>query len=230
MHVDGAFGLWAAASPRLRSLTAGLAGADSWATDGHKWLNVPYDTGFAFVAHPDDHRVSMAMQAAYLRRGEGALRDGSDWAPESSRRARAFPTWAALRSLGRRGVAELIERDCRLAVRLAERLSALPGVEVLNDVVLNQVLVGFGDDGRDRGGDRGRPGLRRRLVRRHDMGGPGGRPHLDLGLVDHRGRHRPAAWRPSPLPPPGPTAAETRSPGPTIGRRGPGPPLRWRGG
>lgn len=152
VHVDGAFGLWAAASPRHRASTSGLAGADSWATDGHKWLNVPYDAGFAFVAHPDDHRASMAMQAAYLQRGDApdgaALRDGSDWAPESSRRARAFPTWAALRSLGRRGVAELVERDCRLATRLASGLAVLPGVEVRNEVVLNQVLVTFGDDAR----------------------------------------------------------------------------------
>jgi glutamate/tyrosine decarboxylase-like PLP-dependent enzyme len=149
VHVDGAFGLWAAASPRLRPLTAGVAAADSWATDGHKWLNVPYDTGFAFVAHPDDHRSSLAMQAAYLQRGSDSLRDGSDWAPESSRRARAFPTWAALRSLGRRGVADLVERDCRLAARLAGGLEALPGVEVLNDVVLNQLLVSFGDERTD---------------------------------------------------------------------------------
>ncbi len=143
VHVDGAFGLWAAASPARRPLTAGAGCADSWATDAHKWLNVPYDAGLAFCAHPADHRAAMSAGAAYLAPG---ARDGLDWAPEASRRARAFTVWAALRALGRDGVADLVERCCTAATRFAEILGEEPGVEVLNDVVLNQVLVRFGDD------------------------------------------------------------------------------------
>ncbi len=142
LHVDGAFGLWAAAAPARRDQVAGAAMADSWATDGHKWLNVPYDCGIAITAHPDAHRAAMTMTAAYLVAGDG-IRDGADWAPEASRRARAFTVWAALRSLGRIGIAELVERCCALAERMARRLANDPGVEVLNDVVLNQVLVRF---------------------------------------------------------------------------------------
>ncbi|MEU0464980.1 aminotransferase class V-fold PLP-dependent enzyme [Amycolatopsis sp. NPDC006131] len=146
VHVDGAFGLWAAASPRLRHLTEGVAEADSWATDGHKWLNVPYDSGYAFCAHPAAHAAATSYTAAYLvgDRPE-ALRSPGDFVPDSSRRARGFTTWAALRQLGRAGVAELVERSCALARRFAARLSE-GGAEVVNDVVLNQVLVGFGDD------------------------------------------------------------------------------------
>ena len=142
MHVDGAFGLWAAAAPARRHLVGGVERADSWATDGHKWLNVPYDCGIAITAHPDDHRRAMSMTAAYLVAGED-VRDGSDWAPEASRPARGFTVWAAIRSLGRTGVADLVERCCTLAARMAGRLAEAPGVEVLNDVVLNQALVRF---------------------------------------------------------------------------------------
>ncbi len=142
LHVDGAFGLWAAASLTLRHLTAGAERADSWATDGHKWLNVPYDSGIAVVAHPSSHRAAMALTAAYLT-ADDTIRNGSDWAPEASRRARAIALWAAYRSLGRNGIAELVDRCCALARRMATNLAAQPGVHVLNDVVINQVLVRF---------------------------------------------------------------------------------------
>jgi glutamate/tyrosine decarboxylase-like PLP-dependent enzyme len=146
VHVDGAFGLWAAASPRHRHLVEGCAGADSWAADAHKWLNVPYDCGLAFVADPVPHTAAMTVSAAYLRFAQHGERDGSTWVPDFSRRARGFAVYAALRSLGRAGVAELVERGCACARRFAEVLAAEPEVEVLNDVVLNQVLVRFGDD------------------------------------------------------------------------------------
>ena len=146
LHVDGAFGLWAAASPTRRHLLEGVAGADSWATDGHKWLNVPYDCGLVFCADPVAHRASMTMQASYFE-GQGKwVRDAADWTPESSRRARAFTVYAALRSLGRTGVADLVDRCCTLASRFAEGVSALHGCELLNDVVVNQVLFRFEDD------------------------------------------------------------------------------------
>lgn len=141
LHVDGAFGLWAAASPTLRDLTAGAALADSWATDGHKWLNVPYDSGIVVVADPAAHRAAMTATAAYLQHDDG--RDPLDWVPEFSRRARGFTVYAALRSLGRRGVAALVEDCCRKARAMASLLRAEPAVEVLNEVVLNQVLVRF---------------------------------------------------------------------------------------
>ena len=146
LHVDGAFGLWAAASPRTYPLVAGLEHADSWACDGHKWLNVPYDCGYAFCARPDVHATAMAYTAAYLT-GQvvGRTLGGGDFVLESSRRARGFATWAALRSLGRSGLVELVDRCCRLARRLAERLDACDGVEVVNEIVLNQVLVRVGD-------------------------------------------------------------------------------------
>ncbi|MDP9846598.1 pyridoxal phosphate-dependent decarboxylase family protein [Streptosporangium lutulentum] len=143
VHVDGAFGLWAAASPRLRHLTAGVERADSWATDGHKWLNVPYDSGFVFCAHPRAHRAAMGVRAGYLIHGAEGERDALDHTPEFSRRARGFPVYAAIRALGRTGVAELVERCCTLAGSFAEQLAAHDGVEILNDVVLNQVLVRF---------------------------------------------------------------------------------------
>jgi glutamate/tyrosine decarboxylase-like PLP-dependent enzyme len=151
VHVDGAFGLWAAANPRTRHLTSGVERADSWATDGHKWLNVPYDSGYAFCAHPDAHAAAMSYTAAYLTgqgQGRAGLRAPGDYVLESSRRARGFTTWAALRQLGRSGVAELVERCCALARRFADRLGEVDGVTVANDVVLNQVLVGFGADER----------------------------------------------------------------------------------
>jgi glutamate/tyrosine decarboxylase-like PLP-dependent enzyme len=146
VHVDGAFGLWAAASPSLRALVAGHERADSWATDAHKWLNVPYDCGLVFCAHPDVHRAAMAMGAAYLMIGEH--REGFAWVPEASRRARGFPVYAALRSLGRTGLAELVERCCAHARRFADELARLPGCQILNEVVLNQVLLRFEDDAR----------------------------------------------------------------------------------
>jgi glutamate/tyrosine decarboxylase-like PLP-dependent enzyme len=143
VHVDGAFGLWACAAPSLRHLTHGLAAADSWATDCHKWLNVPYDSGLAFVREADDLRAAMAITAEYLPT-DNPCRNPSDFTPELSRRARGVEVWAALRALGRAGVAELVERNCRQARRFAEGLRAA-GYEVVNEVVLNQVLVKFGD-------------------------------------------------------------------------------------
>jgi glutamate/tyrosine decarboxylase-like PLP-dependent enzyme len=147
LHVDGAFGLWAAASPVLRHLVRGTERADSWATDFHKWLNVPYDNGIAFCAHPEPHRAAMGVRASYLvHAADDGPRDQLDWNPEFSRRARGFPVYAAIRSLGRSGVAELVERCCAHARRFGEALAEAPGVTVLNDVVLNQVLVRFDDD------------------------------------------------------------------------------------
>ena len=141
-HVDGAFGLWAAASPALRHLVRGMERADSWTTDAHKWLNVPYDCGIAIVAEPKWQLKAMAISAAYLIAAD-VERDGYDWVPEGSRRARGVTVYAALRSLGREGLAALIERSCSLARRFGERLSGEPGITVLNDIVLNQVLVRF---------------------------------------------------------------------------------------
>lgn len=144
IHVDGAFGLWAAADPARRHLLAGHEGADSWATDGHKWLNVPYDSGFAFVRDPKIHSGAMSPpSAAYIEYGV-AERDNFRWVPEYSRRARGFAAYAALRSLGADGVAQLIERCCTHATRMADALrDAGDGIEILNDVVLDQVLVRF---------------------------------------------------------------------------------------
>ena len=141
LHVDGAFGLWAAASGELKHYVGGVERADSWATDAHKWLNVPYDSGLVFVAHPAAHRAAMSMGAAYLVRSPDEPREPMDWTPESSRRARGFAVYAALRSLGRSGVADLVDRCCRLARRFADRLRTEPALQILNDVVLNQVLV-----------------------------------------------------------------------------------------
>jgi len=150
LHVDGAFGLWAAASPGLRHLLRGSERADSWATDCHKWLNVPYDSGLAFCARPDAHRAAMQVTASYLVHAEDRrVRDQVDWTPEFSRRARGFAVYAALRSLGRAGVAELVDRCCAHARRFAAELAGA-GADVLNDVVLNQVLVRFGDGERTR--------------------------------------------------------------------------------
>jgi len=141
LHIDGAFGLWAGASDALRHHVRGVERADSWATDAHKWLNVPYDCGLVFTAHPEAHRATMSMDAAYLVRGEGQPREPMDWTPESSRRARGFSVYAALRSMGRRGVADMIDRCCALARRFADRLREHPWIRIPNDVVLNQVLV-----------------------------------------------------------------------------------------
>jgi glutamate/tyrosine decarboxylase-like PLP-dependent enzyme len=149
VHVDGAFGLWAAASPRLRHLLDGYAAADSWATDAHKTLNVPYDCGVAIVARPDALRGAMGMQASYLVRAEGPG-DPLDRVPELSRRARGVPVWAALRSLGRSGVADLVDRLAAHARAIADGIGGIDGAEVLNDVVFTQVSAAFGDDERTR--------------------------------------------------------------------------------
>jgi glutamate/tyrosine decarboxylase-like PLP-dependent enzyme len=142
VHVDGAFGMWAAAAPQRSHLMKGVCDADSWGTDCHKWLNVPYDCGVAFVRDAASLRDAMMVSAAYLHTGN--QREPAHYSPEASRRARGMEVWAALRSLGRSGLAELIERDCRLAKRFAESLQR-HGFEVLNEVMLNQVLVSFGD-------------------------------------------------------------------------------------
>ncbi|MGH7679373.1 MAG: pyridoxal phosphate-dependent decarboxylase family protein, partial [Gemmatimonadaceae bacterium] len=143
VHVDGAFGLWARVAPSRAHLASGIEHADSWATDCHKWLNVPYDSGVAFVRDGLALRQSMAITAEYLPT-ETPQRNPSDYTPELSRRARGVDVWAAMRALGRSGLTEMVERHCRLARRFAEGLSAA-GFEILNDVVLNQVLVSFGD-------------------------------------------------------------------------------------
>jgi glutamate/tyrosine decarboxylase-like PLP-dependent enzyme len=143
VHVDGAFGLWAAASPRLATLVDGIADADSWATDAHKWLNVPYDSGLAFARDAEAMRAAMAVTAEYLP-SLSPFRNPGDYTPELSRRARGVEVWAALRGLGREGVAELIDRNCRQARRFAQGLRAA-GYRVLNEIALNQVLVAFGD-------------------------------------------------------------------------------------
>jgi glutamate/tyrosine decarboxylase-like PLP-dependent enzyme len=146
LHVDGAVGLWAAANPRFDSLTAGLRRADSWSTDAHKWLNVPYDCGFIAVAEPEALRGAMGIAAPYLTARPEA-RDSYQFVPESSRRARGFVLYAALRSLGRKGVADLVERSSFLARLMASELKGDPSLDVINDVVINQVLVGVvGDD------------------------------------------------------------------------------------
>src|SRR6266511_618100 len=150
LHVDGAFGMWAAVTPQLRHLVRGIERADSWTTDAHKWLNVPYDSGIVLCAHPESHRAAMTVQAEYLIQDEGAraVRDQVDWVPEFSRRARGFTVYAALRALGRRGLVELVERCCAQARRFAERVTELPRAELVNDVVLNQVLFRFESDAR----------------------------------------------------------------------------------
>ena len=145
LHVDGAFGLWAAASPSLRHLVRGVERADSWGTDAHKWLNVPYDAGVVFVRDAAAHRAAMGVSAAYLPPAPGAERDPFEYVPEMSRRARGFVVYAALRSLGRDGIRELVETTCAVARRMADRLASSPRVAVVNEVVLNQVLVRFGD-------------------------------------------------------------------------------------
>lgn len=142
VHVDGAMGLWCNAAPPLRHLLAGVGEADSWATDGHKWLNVPYDCGYAFVAHPEHHRAAMEHHASYLVHAAD-VRDQLDWTPEHSRRARGFSTWAALRELGRDGVAQLIIRCCGYAKEIVERIGALPGAEAVIVPQINQGLVRF---------------------------------------------------------------------------------------
>jgi glutamate/tyrosine decarboxylase-like PLP-dependent enzyme len=143
VHVDGAFGLWAGVSDELKHLLAGAEAADSWATDAHKWLNVPYDSGLVMCAHPEAHRSAMTVTAAYLVQSDKE-RDPFEWTPEFSRRGRGFTVYAALKHLGQEGVSEMIERCCARARQMAELLGRHPDVEILNDVVLNQVLVRFG--------------------------------------------------------------------------------------
>lgn len=144
VHIDGAFGLWSAASPKYRHLLRGVEQANSWATDGHKWLNVPYDCGYAFVADSKAHRASMSHRASYLTHAEDA-RDQIDWNPEWSRRGRGVATYAAIRQLGKQGIAELIERTCRHAHALVTRIGALPGAEMVWEPQINQGLVRFLD-------------------------------------------------------------------------------------
>jgi glutamate/tyrosine decarboxylase-like PLP-dependent enzyme len=144
VHIDGAMGLWANAVPGLRHLLAGVESADSWATDGHKWLNVPYDSGYAFVAHPSDHRAGMEHRASYLVHADD-VRDQLDWTPEHSRRARGFATYAALRELGRSGLADLVQRCCDHASAIVARIGQLPGARVVSAPIINQGLVRFYD-------------------------------------------------------------------------------------
>lgn len=146
-HVDGAFGLWAKASPKHRNLARGLELCDSWTTDSHKYLNVPYDSGLAFVRDAEAHRAAMTLSTSYLPAG-GAARDALDWNPEFSRRARGFAVYAALRELGREGVADLVERTSRHAQALTVGIGAMPGAELIAASGLNQGLVRFGDDRR----------------------------------------------------------------------------------
>jgi len=143
LHVDGAFGLWAGATPKYRHLVEGVGDADSWATDAHKWLNVPQDSGIVFVRNSAAHRASMTADAEYLQKSEGAERDSVDWNPEFSRRARALPVYATLRTLGRKGVAALVESCCERTKQMTDLLDRDPRVEILCDVVLNQALVRF---------------------------------------------------------------------------------------
>ena len=154
IHIDGAFGIWAAVVPSLRGLMRGHARADSWSTDAHKWLNVPYDSGLVFVRDAAAHHAAMTLGAEYYVETEGGERDPFNWTPESSRRARGFAILAALRSMGRSGLIDLIDRDCHLARRMAGLLAADPRVSVLNEVVLNQVLVRFAAPGADPDGNR----------------------------------------------------------------------------
>ena len=144
VHVEGAFGLWAAASPRYRHLMRGAEAADSWATDGHKWLNTPYDCGYAFVADESAHRAATSYRAGYLMHSSEA-RDQIDWNPEWSRRARGFPTYAALRQLGRKGIADLVERCCRHAHTIVTEIARMPGAELVSEPILNQGMVRFLD-------------------------------------------------------------------------------------
>jgi len=154
LHVDGAFGLWARACPETAPIAAELDLADSWATDGHKWLQTPYDCGYAITRHPDAHRRAMTIAASYLPTAQAGERDPSHYVPELSRRARGFATWAIIRALGRAGIAEMIGRHCRLARRIADKLRATSGITVVNDVVLNQIIARFGAERGDAAGDK----------------------------------------------------------------------------
>ena len=186
VHIDGAFGLWAAAPAATRHLLDGYERADSWATDAHKWLNVPYDCGIALTAHPADHAGAFAARAEYLVFSDG-IRDPMDFTPEASRRARGSRCWAALQSLGRAGVAELVERCCAWCAAVRGRAARDTGVEVANDVVINQIVVRFPRPRR-----RPRGGQRQRRVRDDpdDVEGRARRADLGLELADDRARHR----------------------------------------
>jgi glutamate/tyrosine decarboxylase-like PLP-dependent enzyme len=144
LHIDGAFGLWARTCPQTRKLSEGIDLADSWATDGHKWLQLPYDCGFAIVRDARAHSRAVGIEASYLPQAQEIEHDPSQYAPELSRRARGFAAWAMLRALGREGIAEMVRRHCDLARRLAGELSGVPEIEILNDVTLNQIILGFG--------------------------------------------------------------------------------------
>ncbi|MEX0808876.1 MAG: pyridoxal-dependent decarboxylase [Dongiaceae bacterium] len=153
LHVDGAFGLWARAAPETAGLAAGVEKADSWATDGHKWLQTPYDTGYAIVAHPDAHRRAMTTAASYLPSAAIDERDPAHYVPELSRRARGFATWAIIRHLGRSGIAAMVALHCKIARDMATRLAAEDGIAILNEVTLNQVILRFGAGRSDEEGD-----------------------------------------------------------------------------
>jgi glutamate/tyrosine decarboxylase-like PLP-dependent enzyme len=172
LHVDGAFGLWARACPSKAWLSEGVEDADSWATDAHKWLQAPYECGCAFVRDASAHRRAMSIGASYLPTADDAIRDPLHYAPELSRRARGFALWALLRAFGRQGIAQMIERHCALARRMAARLAAEPGIEVLNEVELNQFAVRFGagDDADDDASAR-RDALTRATVERIQAAG-----------------------------------------------------------
>ncbi len=153
LHVDGAFGLWARVSSTTRHLAAGLESANSWATDGHKWLQTPYDSGYAIVRNELAHRRAVTIAASYLPLAAEGERDPSHYVPELSRRARGFATWAMIKHLGRRGISAMVERHCQVARVMSGMLAAEPGIEILNDVVLNQVIVRFGGDQTKEAGD-----------------------------------------------------------------------------
>jgi glutamate/tyrosine decarboxylase-like PLP-dependent enzyme len=153
VHVDGAFGLWARAVPELKALASGVERADSWSVDGHKWLQVPYDSGFAIVRDARAHRRAMDISASYLSESPGDGRNPTHYNPELSRRARGFAVWMMIQVLGRKGIAEMVRRHCACAALIAERCRAVDGIEVLNEVRLNQVVLCFRGDGDDRGAD-----------------------------------------------------------------------------
>ncbi len=188
VHVDGAFGLWAAAAPSLRHLAEGIGAADSWGTDAHKWLNVPYDSGLVFVRDGGERCARRWPLAARTSR-RAMQRVPYQYTPDFSRRARGIEVWAALRHLGRAGLADLIERHCRYARRFAAGLTEA-GCQVLNEVVLNQVLVSFGDAARTRRVIAARAGGGHVLVRRHPLAGPRGHAHQRIVLGDHRAGRR----------------------------------------
>ncbi len=144
LHIDGAFGLWARTCPAKAHLANGIEKADSWTTDGHKWLQVPYDTGYAFVRNAEAHRRAMRIEASYLTTSEDGMHDPRNYVPELSRRARGFATWAVISALGKQGIADMVERHCELARAMSERLTEEPGIYVLNEVELNQFVVRFG--------------------------------------------------------------------------------------